>query len=196
MKQFKVMALAAISGLAILGAAGAANAQAEPVLGQVSLFATSWCPVGWAPANGATIAIQSNSALFSLYGVTYGGNGTTTFALPNLQNRAPINWSNTNPIGSATGSSTVTLTTGQMPAHTHVVLASSATISTNSPAGASLGTFPAGSVIYAPNTSTPDVAMHAGIVSMAGGNQPVSTQSPVLAMNWCVAMQGIYPSRP
>jgi microcystin-dependent protein len=196
MKQFKVMALAAISGLAILGAAGAANAQAEPVLGQVSLFATSWCPVGWAPANGATIAIQSNSALFSLYGVTYGGNGTTTFGLPNLQNRAPINWSNTNPIGSATGSSTVTLTTGQMPAHTHVVLASSATISTNNPAGASLGTFPAGSVIYAPNTSTPDVAMHAGIVSMAGGNQPVSTQSPVLAMNWCVAMQGIYPSRP
>jgi len=193
MKQFKVMALAAISGLAILGAAGAANAQAEPVLGQVSLFATSWCPVGWAQANGALIAIQSNSALFSLYGVTYGGNGSTNFA---LQNRAPINWSNTNAIGSATGSSTVTLTTAQMPAHTHVVLASSTTISTNNPAGASLGTFPASAVIYAPNTSTPDVAMHAGIVSMAGGNQPVSTQSPVLAMNWCVATQGIYPSRP
>lgn len=196
MKQFTVMGLAAISGLAILGAAGSASAQVEPILGQVSLFATNWCPVGWAPANGATIAIQSNSALFSLYGVTYGGNGTTTFALPNLQNRAPISWSSTNPIGAATGSSSVTLTTAQMPAHTHVVLASSATTSTNNPAGGSLGTFPSGSVIYAPNTSTPDVAMHAGIVTMAGGNQPVSTQSPVLSMNWCVAMQGIYPSRP
>ena len=196
MKQFKIMGLAAISGLAVLGAAASASAQAEPVLGQVSLFATSWCPVGWAQAHGALIAVQSNSALFSLYGVTYGGNGTTNFALPNLQNRAPINWSNNNPVGSATGNATVTLTTAQMPAHTHVVLASSTTISTNNPAGGSLGTFPAGSVIYAPNTSTPDVAMHAGIVSMAGGNQPVSTQSPVLAMNWCVAMQGIYPSRP
>lgn len=196
MKHFKVMGLAAISGLAILGAAGSASAQAEPILGQVSLFATNWCPVGWAPANGATIAIQSNSALFSLYGVTYGGNGTTNFALPNLQNRAPISWSSTNPIGAATGSASVTLTTAQMPAHTHVVLAASAATSTNNPAGASLGTFPAGGVIYAPNTATPDVAMHAGIVSIAGGNQPVSTQSPVLSMNWCVAMQGIYPSRP
>lgn len=196
MKQFKVMGLAAISGLAVLGAAASANAQAEPILGQVSLFATNWCPVGWAQANGATIAIQSNSALFSLYGVTYGGNGTTNFALPNLQNRAPISWSSTNPIGAAVGNSSVTLTTAQMPAHTHVVLASSAATSTNNPAGGSLGTFPAGDAIYAANTSTPDVAMHAGIVTTTGGNQPVSTQSPVLSMNWCVAMQGIYPSRP
>ncbi len=196
MKQFKVISLAAISGLAVLGSAASAHAQAEPILGQVTLFATNWCPRGWQQANGALVAIQSNSALFSLYGVTYGGNGTTNFALPNLQNRAPINWSSTNPIGAAVGSSSVTLTTAQMPAHTHVVLASSAGPGTNSPAGASLGTFPAGQTIYAANTSTPDIAMHAGIVSVAGGNQPMSTQSPVLSMNWCVAMQGIYPSRP
>lgn len=196
MKQLKVMGLAAISGLAVLGSATSANAQAEPILGQVSLFATNWCPRGWAQANGATIAIQSNSALFSLYGTTYGGNGTTTFNLPNLQNRAPISWSSTNPIGVAIGNSSVTLTTSQMPAHTHVVLASSAAISTNNPAGGSLGTFPAGQTIYAANTVTPDVAMHAGIVTVAGGSQPFPTQSPVLSMNWCVAMQGIYPSRP
>ena len=93
MKQFKVMGLAALSSLAVLGGAASAHAQAEPILGQVSLFATNWCPRGWAQANGATIAIQSNSALFSLYGITYGGNGTTTFALPNLQNRPPDCWS-------------------------------------------------------------------------------------------------------
>lgn len=196
MKQFKVMGLAALSGLAVLGGAASAHAQAEPILGQVSLFATNWCPRGWAPADGATLSIQANSALFSLYGVTYGGNGTTNFNLPNLQNRAPISWSSTNPIGAATGSSSATLTTAQMPAHTHVVLASSATISTNSPAGGSLGTFPAGQTIYAANTVTPDVAMHAGIVSVSGGSQPFSTQSPVLSMNWCVATSGIYPSRP
>lgn len=196
MKQLKVIGLAAISGLAVLGVAPSATAQVEPILGQVSLFATNWCPVDWVPANGAIIPIQANSALFSLYGVTYGGNGTTTFGLPNLQDRAPISWSNTNPIGNAIGASTVTLTTAQMPAHTHVVLGSSSAAATNNPSGASLGTFPIGQPIYAPNTSTPDVAMHAGIVGTAGGNQPFSTQSPVLAMNWCVATRGTYPSRP
>lgn len=195
MKQFRILGLAAVSGLA-LAAASPAAAQVEPYLGQVSLFATNWCPVNWLPANGALLSIQSNSALFSLYGVTYGGNGTNNFALPNLQDRAPISWSSTNPIGAATGNASVTLTTDQMPAHTHVVLGSSAAGSTNSPAGASLGTFPAGQTIYAPNTSTPDVAMHAGIVGVSGGSQPFPTQSPVLAMTWCVATQGVYPSRP
>lgn len=196
MNPFKVMSLAVLSGLAVIGGAESAHAQAEPILGQVTLFATDWCPRGWQQANGALIGVQQNSALFSLYGVNYGGNGTTNFALPNLQDRAPISWSSNNPVGAAVGSASVTLTTAQMPAHTHVILGSSATISTHSPAGASLGSFPVGQTIYAANTATPDVAMHAGIVSVAGGNQPMSTQSPVLSMNWCVAMQGIYPSRP
>lgn len=196
MKQFRTMVLAAASGLALVGGASPAAAQDEPLLGQVSLFATPWCPRNWAQANGAIIAIQQNSALYSLYGTTYGGNGTTTFALPNLNDRAPISWSSATPIGAAIGSSSVTLTQAQMPSHTHTVLGSSTTSATNSPAGASLGTFPAGQQIYAANTVTPDVPMHAGIVGATGGNQPVSTQSPVLAMTWCVAVQGIYPSRP
>ncbi len=196
MKQLKILSLAAVSGLAMLCGANAASAQVEPILGQVTLFATNWCPVGWAPANGALIGIQQNSALFSLYGVTYGGNGSTNFNLPNLNDRAPISWSGNNPIGAAVGSASVTLTTDQMPTHAHVVMASSTATSTNDPVGGSLGTFPAGQAIYSPNTSTPDVPMHAGIISVAGGGQPMSTQSPVLSMNWCVAMQGIYPSRP
>lgn len=194
MKPIKT--LAAACGAALLCAAGSAAAQSEPILGQVSLFATDWCPRDWAPANGAIVAISSNSALFSLYGTTYGGNGTTTFGLPNLNDRAPTSWSPTHPLGTVYGDSAVTLTVAQMPAHTHAVLATSAATTTNDPTGGVLGTFPAGQMIYAPNTSTPDVPMHAGIVGVAGGSQPVSTQSPALAMTWCVATAGIYPSRP
>ncbi|HEY0598667.1 phage tail protein [Brevundimonas sp.] len=196
MRQLKLTMLAATSGLALACAAAPATAQVEPILGQVTLFATPWCPVGWQQANGALLSIAANNALYSLYGTTYGGDGQVTFALPNLSDRAPISWSSTNPPGAQVGQSSVTLTQAQMPAHVHVVMGSSAATATNDPAGASLGTFPSGQSIYAPNTATPDVPMHAGIVGVAGGNQPVSTQSPVLAMNWCVAMEGIYPSQP
>lgn len=196
MRQFKAIGLAGASGLAVLCGAASASAQSEPILGQVALFATDWCPEYWAPANGALIPISQNSALYSLYGVTYGGDGQVTFGLPNLSNRAPINWSSANPLGAQIGQSSVTMTQGQMPMHTHVVLGSSAATATNDPTGASLGTFPAGQAIYAPNSSTPDVPMHAGIVGIAGGSQPIPTQSPALAMTWCVAVQGIYPSRP
>jgi microcystin-dependent protein len=196
MNQIKILGLAAATGLTLLCSPATARAQAEPILGQVTLFATNWCPRNWQSANGALISVSQNSALFSLYGTTYGGNGTTTFAIPNLQDRAPISWSGNHPTGTATGSSSVTLTQAQMPSHTHAVLGSSGSTSTNDPTGASLGTFPAGQAIYSPNTATPDVPMHANIVGPAGGSQPFSIQSPVLAMNWCVAMVGIYPSRP
>jgi len=196
MNHFGTLALAAASGAALLCAAAPAAAQSEPLLGQVSLFAMNWCPRGWAPANGALVAISQNSALYSLYGITYGGDGQNTFALPNLQDRAPVSWSSTNPIGTASGSSSVTLTINQMPTHSHPVLGTIQPTGTNDPTGALLGTFPVGQSIYAPNTATPDVPMHAGIIGPAGGNQPVSTQSPILAMTWCVATAGIYPSRP
>lgn len=188
--------MAAASGLVLLCGAAPAAAQSEPILGQISLFATDWCPEGWAQANGALLAISQNSPLFSLFGTTYGGDGRTTFALPNLQDRAPVSWSPNHPIGTQTGTSSVTLTVNQMPAHTHTVFGTTQPTGTNDPTGALLGTFPAGQTIYSPNTATPDVPMHAGIIGATGGNLPVSTQSPILAMNWCVATVGIYPSRP
>jgi len=196
MKHPKLMILAAASALAAAGAAAPAAAQSEPYIGQVSLFATNWCPNGWLQANGATLGIAQYSALFSLYGTTYGGNGTTTFALPDLTGRAPVNYSNALQIGTQAGSATTNLTVQQMPAHTHQVFGSSAATSTNSPLGGALGTFPAGQPIYADNTATPDILMHDGVVGVTGGNQPIPTQSPVLAMNWCVAIDGIFPSRP
>jgi microcystin-dependent protein len=196
MKQFTVIGLAAASGLALLCGAAPAAAQSEPILGQVTLFATNWCPQGWLQANGATLPIPQYTALFSLYGTTYGGDGVTNFALPNLGGRAPVSWSGALQIGTQAGSPTTNLTVAQMPAHTHQVFGTSAATSTNSPAGGTLGTFPAGQPIYAANTATPDILMHAGVVGVTGGNQPVPIQSPVLAMNWCVATEGVYPQRP
>jgi len=195
MKTLTKLALAATSAFALLGGAAPAFAQAEPILGQLALFPMNWCPRGWAQASGSLLSISQNTALFSLYGTTYGGNGQTNFALPNLNDRAPISWSNTNPIGASFGSSSTTILVSQMPMHNHMVLAASTPPMTNDPAGASLATFPAGQNIYASNSSTPDVPMNAGVIAPAGGSQPVSIQSPVLAMNWCVAMQGIFPSR-
>lgn len=195
MKSLINRTLAAASALALLGGAAPAFAQSEPILGQVSLFATNWCPRGWMQASGQILPISQYTALFSLYGVTYGGNGVNNFALPNLNDRAPVSWSTNLPLGAAVGSSSTTLTIAQLPAHTHMVLAASAAPSTNNPAGGSLATFPTGTPIYAANTATPDVVMNPSIVGPTGGNSPVSTQSPSLAMNFCVAMQGVFPSR-
>lgn len=187
---------AALALAAGLGSAAPALAQAEPFIGQLALFGMNWCPKNWLPANGQTLSIQQNTALFSLFGTQYGGDGRVTFGLPNLQERAPVSASGSYPVGTAWGQSSVTLTTQQMPMHNHLVLAASAGPTTGSPAGASLATFPTGTVIYAAPSSTPDVPMNPMIVSMAGGNQPFSTQSPVLAMSWCVSMSGVFPSRP
>lgn len=187
---------AALAMIAGLGCAAPAFAQAEPFIGQLALFGMNWCPKNWLPANGQTLSIQQNTALFSLFGTQYGGDGRVTFGLPNLQERAPVSASGSYPVGTAWGQASVTLTTQQMPMHNHLVMAASSGPTTNSPAGASLATFPTSQVIYAAPSSTPDIVMNAQIVTPAGGSQPFSTQSPVLAMSWCVSMSGVFPSRP
>lgn len=198
MKRLKLLALGATAGLGLNAAVSTSvlAQAADPYVGQLVLFATDWCPVHWAKANGALLPINQNQALFSLYGTTYGGNGTTNFALPDLQGRAPVSYASTMPLGLATGNTTATLTIAQMPMHNHVLLAAASGPVTNNPSGGSLATFPAGSPIYASPSETPSVAMHPNVVTPTGGNQPFSIQNPILAMNWCVSLQGIYPSRP
>lgn len=194
MKRTHTLALAATALCAVLGAAAPASAQVEPYIGQISVFGGNFCPRGWTQASGQIVAIRSNTPLFALYGTIYGGDGTVTFALPNLNDRAPAAWSNNNPIGEEWGASTTTLITTEMPMHRHTILAASTGGATNSPAGAALATFPAAQKIYSANP--PSVMMNPAVMGPAGGNQPFSTQSPVLAMTWCVATTGIYPSRP
>ncbi len=172
-----------------------------PYLGQISAFGFNFAPLGWMQCNGQLLSISQYSALFSLLGTTYGGNGTTTFALPDLRGRTGLNQGqgpglSNYVMGQASGSETVTLLVTQLPAHTHIVGASTATVGaspTNSvcaPAVASSD----GSPVNMYDT-TPSDTMAPGMLTQAGGSQPHQNMQPFLVINWCIAMEGIFPSR-
>lgn len=170
---------------------------ANPYLGEIRLFPYNFAPQGWAFCNGQIIPITQNTALFSLIGTFYGGNGSTNFALPDLRGRVAIS-SGQGPglssyvVGEATGFETVTLTAGQLASHAHAVEASAAKATAKSPAGAVPGHTKADDYVAAPDGTT---VMNAGMIAPAGGNQPHSNIQPLLVMNYCIAMQGIFPSR-
>ena len=190
----------AIVGL-LLAAAGVpmAHGQAtEPFLGQLALLPYTFCPRGWTEANGQLVAISSNTALFSLLGTTYGGDGRTNFALPDLRGRVPLGQgqgpglSNIQ-LGEQSGAESVTLMTNQMPMHTHALQVSSQAATHAAPANTRVlaATQNAGSYVAA----APDTTLAAGSVGVSGGGQPFSVRNPYLGMRWCIALQGIFPSR-
>jgi microcystin-dependent protein len=191
----RLLATAALASALTLTCTGIASAQ-EPYLGEVRLFGFDFCPNGWIAANGQLLPLNQFTALFSLYGTIYGGNGTSNFGLPDLRGRAPVSPTPQQQIGGVYGAPSVTLTVPQLPGHTHALRGTSQPPTTNSPAGSLLATFPAGEHIFAAGTSPADTPMSQAAIGATGSNQPVPTQSPILAMNWCVAIQGIYPSRP
>ncbi len=171
----------------------------EPILGQICLFGFNFAPRGWAFCNGQLLSIAQNTALFSLLGTTYGGDGVTTFGLPDLRGRAAVQFGQSPglsqyDLGERGGAETTTLTLANMPAHTHPVNVPT----TDSPAGTDdpNGTILAngGTAIYgAVNEGN---GSYGGITSgIVGSNMPFSIQSPYLALNYCIALQGIYPSR-
>ena len=165
----------------------------EGFIAEIRLFAGSFAPRGWALCNGQILSIAQNTALFSLLGTTYGGNGTTTFALPDLRGRVPVHpgqgpSTSTYNLGQQGGTESETLTTSQMPAHAHTLNASSNDETTNRPGGA----VPAKGGVY---DSPPNVAMHAGAVGNAGGNQPHNNIQPYTTLNYMICMVGIFPSR-
>ena len=167
----------------------------EPFIGEVCIYAFTFAPDGWANCDGATFSIQSNTALYSLLGVTYGGNGSTTFQLPDLRGRVVVGQGqapgfSSYQLGQKGGSETVTLTIAQIPAHTHALMASNQS-NTNSPVGA----FSADSGSNAYN-NTGGITMNAGAIGNAGGSQPHDIRQPYLALRYCIATQGIYPMRP
>jgi microcystin-dependent protein len=169
---------------------------AEAYLGEIRMFGFNFAPSGWAMCNGQTLPISQNTALFALLGTTYGGNGTSTFALPNLQSSVAIHQgqrAGLSPyvIGQTGGQENVTLTSPQIPAHAHPVLANAATASGSRPAGSVLARTTAD--IYA---AAPDgTAMNAGMIGNTGGSQPHPNIQPYLVVNFCIALQGIFPSR-
>ena len=173
----------------------------EPFIGQLLLVGFNFAPKGWMFCNGQLLSIAQNTALFSLLGTTYGGDGITTFALPNLQGRVPIGMGrgpglSDYQIGEASGSESVTLTTSNMPAHNHILLAHNGEGNVNSPEGAYLAGYGTAAPPTGPySNSNPDVSLAANAVGPTGGNQPISIMQPFLTLNWIIAVEGIFPSR-
>lgn len=168
----------------------------SPFIGELRLVGFNFAPVNWAQCQGQIIAISDNSTLFNLIGTTYGGNGQSTFALPNLQSRIPVHMGTgssgtTYLIGQTGGVESVTLTINQYPSHTHSAMANSnATGSVNSPNNNILST---GQNIY--RNQTPSVNMADGMLSNDGGSQPHNNLQPYLALNWIISLLGIFPSQ-
>lgn len=164
----------------------------EPFLGSIILFGGNFAPRGWAFCNGQLLPIAQNTALFSLLGTTYGGNGQTTFALPDLRSRVPVHFGqgpglSSYSLGQSAGAETITLTQAEMPAHAHTQPASNANQTTNRPNGA----VPAKGGVYAGATDGSQLDP----TTPVGGSQPHSNLQPYLAMNYIIALEGIYPSR-
>ena len=174
-----------------------------PYIGQITAFGFNFAPVGWVMCNGQKLGIAQNQALFTLLGTTYGGDGIQTFAVPDLRGRTPLHQGQgpgLSPyvMGQAGGAETVTLMSTQMPSHMHLVSASSASGTKNAPgstsylAAAGLSTAGTPVTMYGQTANTTMAQMS---LSMAGGSQPHNNMQPYLAINWCIATVGIYPSR-
>jgi microcystin-dependent protein len=168
----------------------------EPFIAEIRIFAGNFAPRGWAFCNGQLLQIAQNTALFSLIGTTYGGDGRTTTALPNLEGRAPMHPGRgpgltARRLGERVGSETVTLTAAQMPSHTHS-MKGLGPANTNSPSGASPATNPTMQQYHAA-TNLLNAASTA--VTSTGGGQPHNNMQPYLAMSFIIALVGLYPSR-
>ena len=161
----------------------------EPFLGEIKIVSFGFPPKGWALCDGQLLPINQNQALFSLLGTTYGGDGRTNFALPNLQGRVPFHMGNGLVLGQVDGEAAHTLNLGEMPAHSHVAFGNSAEGGLVSPVGNFWAKGPASA--YSP---TADGAMAAAALDVSGGNQPHENMSPYLVLNFVIALQGIFPS--
>lgn len=191
----------AAAALAAGATVTSAHADADPFLGEIMMVGFTYCPNQWAEADGRMMDISQNTALFSLIGTTFGGDGVTTFALPDLRGRVPMGIGNGPGLtprsqGQAGGAESVTLNVSQLPAHTHVMQATSSPPDTNIPDGAAFGTFPAGQSIYDDGGGALDHQLRADMLSHAGANQPIANMMPYQTIRYCIALQGLYPSRP
>jgi microcystin-dependent protein len=170
----------------------------SPYLTELRLVSFNFAPRGWAMCNGQLLPINQNQAIFSLVGTTYGGNGQTTFGLPDLRSRIPLHFGVGHTQGERGGEENHTLNISEVPAHTHQMVATSNQADATKPTGHLLG------ATVSPNTgptltiyggASNLVAMSPQIIQNAGGSQPHTNQQPYLVLNWIIALSGIFPSR-
>ena len=171
----------------------------DQFVAEIRIFAGNFAPTGWAQCNGQLLPISQNTALFSLLGTYYGGDGKSTFALPNLQGAAPMcqgqgQGLSERFLGEAGGSPNVTLLLSEIPLHTHTLMASSTGADDNDPGVDKALTVALGGAMYNP-TTTPPTTMNLQALAPAGGSLPHNNLQPYLVLNFIIAMQGIFPPR-
>jgi microcystin-dependent protein len=184
----------------------------EPFIAEIKMFGGNFAPRGYAFCNGQLMSIAQNTALFSLLGTTYGGDGQTTFGLPDMRGRSPVQWGTGNglnpvQIGEAAGAESVTILSSQMPIHNHTATVAGQIHAYGAPGGARgpngnlLAADSTGDTIYQDGATAPDVTLAAAsltataTIGTAGGSQPIGIRSPYLAVSFIIALEGIFPSR-
>jgi microcystin-dependent protein len=177
---------------------------AEPFIGEIRSFGFTFAPVGWAQCNGQLLPISQFDALFAVVGTTYGGDGQTSFAVPNLQGQVPMHWGSnaglSTTIGQFMGQSMVALTINQLPQHVHVLATAAVQTGTMTersakPVATSFISNAKGGFTFQPPPVTTNAPFSAKAISPAGGSQPHENMQPYLVLNFCMATEGIFPQR-
>jgi microcystin-dependent protein len=168
---------------------------ADPFLGEIKILSFVYAPRNWAMCNGQFLPINQNQALFSLLGTTYGGNGSTTFALPDLRGRVPMHDGGGHVLGERGGEEVHTITLSEMPTHTHSLSGNNAQSVNSGLVDNPVDNYwaNAGKAIF--NTGSANSAMSPQTVANVGGSQPHENRSPFLTLNFCIALVGIFPSQ-
>ena len=173
---------------------------AQPYVGEIRIFAGNFAPAGWMDCDGQLLPISENETLFQLIGTTYGGDGQSTFALPNLQSRVPVHQGTgsdgiTYQLAENVGAESVTLSTQQIPVHSHALLGSSNAANANTANGNLLGTIPLSAGQFAYGTVTPILPIDPSSIGPVGGNQPHDNMQPYNVLRYIISLFGIFPSQ-
>jgi len=172
----------------------------DPFVAEIRIFPFNFAPKGWAFCDGQIMPLSQNTALFSLLGTTYGGDGKSNFALPDMQGNAPMHPGqgpglSLHDLGETGGSETVSLLESEIPSHPHALMASSTQSSKPSPGGNALARISSGATPYVAPSGAPLAAFNGAALAPAGGDQPHNNMQPYLTLNFCIALQGVYPPR-
>lgn len=167
----------------------------EPFLAEVRMVGFNFPPRGWAFLDGQILPINQNQSLYSLLGTTYGGDGRSTFALPDLRGRTPLHPGDEHNLGAKSGAESVTLTTAQIAAHTHGVKAAQGASNSDTPTNALFADETDPDLAYRNLEAATKTPLHSGTLANAGGGQAHENMQPYITLNFCIALQGLFPSR-